>query len=233
MNWKTISLLTILFLFNSRVFADQPTAISAAYFNTVIFADEFERPTLRKAWGMYKSASTVRDGVLVGITPEDSDHPSVNTIRIKPQADLEVSVAFKFAGSHHFAIMYRDRNYKGTHAGHICHVAVTNKGLMMIDGKFGIFKNSIHEKRKAHALDKATKELLKTKQRHATLNLDLKSWHTLLIRIKGDVMETFIDNKLAARFQSEGFAHATKDQVNITTSKKEILYDHFKIKGVK
>lgn len=225
-----LSLLFSLF-FRSNAFGGEKE-IAPEHFNRVIFEDEFEHLTLKKAWGMYKSASTVRAGVMVGITPDDADHPSVNTIRIEPQGDLEVSVAFKFAGSKRFSIMYRDRNHKGTHAGHICHVAITDKNLTMYDTKFGIFKHGIHEKRKAGTLDQAGKELLKTKQVQVQLDLDTAKWHTLLIRIQGDVMETFIDGKRVGRFQSEGFAHTTKDQVNITTSKKEILYDHFWIKGV-
>ncbi len=207
--------------------------IDPGHFKKIIFADEFSEASLGKRWGMYKSASTVRDGVMAGITPDDSDHPSVNTIRIEPQADLEMSVAFKFAGSKRFSIMYRDRNHEGTHAGHICHVAVTDKNLTMYDTKFGIFQNEFYDKRKAGTLDETAKEFLKTKQAQVKLDLDTEKWHTLLIRIKGDVMETFIDGKRVGRFQSEGFAHTTKDQVNITTSKKEILYDHFWIKGVK
>ena len=41
-----------------------------------------------------------------------------------------------------------------------------------------------------------------------------------------------MDGKKLARFQSEGFAHQTIENVNLTSSKKEMLYDHFKLKGL-
>ncbi len=212
------------------VSADEKS-IDAGHYGRIIFEDEFEGEVLNKKWGMYKSASTVREGVMVGITPDDADHPSVNTIRFEPQADLEVAVSFRFAGSKHFSVMYRDKVYKGTHAGHICHVAVSPKAVTLYDTKTGIFKNEIHAARKAGTLDDATKALLKTKQQRVAVDLDENKWHDLLIRIQGDVMEVFVDGKKTGRFQSEGFAHTAVDQVNLTTSKKEVHYDHFKIKG--
>ena len=205
--------------------------IDPGHYGKTIFEDEFEGEGLNKKWGMYKSASTVRDGVMVGITPDDADHPSVNTIRFEPQADLEVAVSFKFAGSKRFSVMFRDKVYKGTHAGHICHVAVSPKAVILYDTKTGIFKNEIYDARKAGTLDEATKELLKTKQQRLAVDLDESKWHKLLIRIKADVMEVFVDGKKVGRFQSEGFAHQAVDQVNLTTTKKEVHYDHFKIKG--
>jgi len=208
-------------------------SIDPEHYGKTIFEDEFQGKELSKKWGMYKSASTIRDGVMVGITPDDADHPSVNTIRFEPQADLEVAVSFKFAGSKRFSVMYRDKAYKGTHAGHICHVAVSPKAVILYDTKTGIFKNEIYDARKAGTLDEATKELLKTKQQQAKVDLDTSKWHDLLIRIKEDVMEVFVDGKKIGSFQSEGFAHQAVDQVNLTTSKKEVHYDHFKIKGVK
>ena len=44
-------------------------------------------------------------------------------------------------------------------------------------------------------------------------------------------METLIDDQFVGRFESEGLAHPRKDQVNITTTQREILYDDFQIKA--
>ncbi len=225
----------LIFLTGTVINAASPetATISPDHYQKVIFEDDFSAGKLGKRWGMYKSASTVRDGVMVGITPDDADHPSVNTIRIEPQADLEVSVRFKFAGSKNFQVMYRDRNCKSSHAGHICHVAVTPKFLTMYDGKTGIFRKDIRDARKAKKkMSPSIIKLLKTKSSRHKIDLDQSSWHQLVIRIQGDTMETFVDGKFIGRFQSEGLAHTTKDQVNLTTGKREMLYDDFQIKGV-
>ncbi len=227
------ALLMPLMLLTANAAESETASISPDHFKQVIFEDDFSAAKLSKRWGMYKSASIIRDGVMVGITPEDADHPSVNTIRIEPQADLEVSVRFKFAGSKNFQVMYRDRTCKSSHAGHICHVSVSSKSLVMHDGKTGIFRKDIRDARKAKKkLDDSIVKLLKTKSSRHKLDLDQSSWHQLVIRIQGDAMETFIDGKFIGRFQSEGLAHSTKDQVNLTTGKREMLYDNFQIKGV-
>lgn len=227
------ALLIPMMLMTANAAEPETASISPDHFKQVIFEDDFSADKLSKSWGMYKSASIIRDGVMVGITPEDAGHPSVNTIRIEPQADLEVSVRFKFAGSKNFQVMYRDRTCKSSHAGHICHVAVSLKSLVMHDGKTGIFRKDIRDARKAKKkLDDSIVQLLKTKSSRHKLDLDQASWHQLVIRIQGDAMETFIDGKFIGRFQSEGLAHSTKDQVNLTTGQREMLYDDFQIKGV-
>ncbi len=223
----------VIFLFGFLSCANaEEASIEPSRYQKVVFEDEFSGDHLGKRWGMYKSESVVKDGVMIGITPEDADHPSVNTIRIDPQGDLEVSVSFKFAGSNRFQVMYRDKNCKSSHAGHICHVAVTPDSLTLYDGKTGIFRKDIRDQRKLkQPVSRETKELLKTKTARFPMKLDVTQWHDLTIRIQGDVMEASVDGKFIGRLQSEGLGHSTKDQVNLTTNLREVHYDHFKIKA--
>ena len=200
----------------------------AQEFKTILFEDEFDDGALDKRWGSWKSESTEKDGVLVGITPKDADHPSVNSIDFKPQSDLEVAVSFQFQGSPSFSVMIRDLDYKGSHAGHICHVAVTPKLVSLYDGKTGIFRKDIRDKRKAgEKLDAATEAMLKDKTSRNPVQLDPQAWHSLRIRIQGDVMDVHIDEQLVGRLQSEGLTHATKSNMNLTTVDREMYYDHF------
>lgn len=213
-------------LLTPAAFSDEPRE-----YNTVLFEDDFSGTKLKKEWGSWKSESLIRDGVLVGITPTGSDHPSVNTIKLAPIADLEVAVSFKFAGSPGFSVMFRDLNYKGSHAGHICHVAVTGKSVTIHDGKTGTFSKDIRDKRKTgEKLDAATLELLKTKTSQSSIQLDPKTWHDLVIRIQADVLEVSIDGAKVGKLKSEGIAHPTKSNMNITTMNREMLYDRFAIK---
>ena len=204
----------------------------AAGFEITLFADEFDGMKLKPEWGSWKSESVVRDGVLVGITPATADHPSVNTIKLPPLADLEVAVSFQFHGSPSFSVMFRDLDYKGSHAGHICHVAVSPKQLAIYDGKTGIFRKDVREARKAgKKLDAATQKALQAKTSRSPLKLDPKAWHDLVIRIEGDVLTVKIDGKIAGSLKSEGIAHSTKSNMNITTVKREVHYDHFAIRS--
>src|SRR5690349_4942914 len=71
-------------------------AESPAAYPRTIFSDDFSGSGFNKRWGHYKSGSVVKDGVLVGITPENSDHSAVDNVVIEPERDLEVSVKFKY-----------------------------------------------------------------------------------------------------------------------------------------
>ncbi len=204
---------------------------TAGEFKTTIFEDDFSGATLKKEWGSWKSESIVQDGVLVGITPKGSDHPSVNTIKLAPLADLEVAVSFQFHGSPGFSVMFRDSDYKGSHAGHICHVAVSPNAVTLYDGKMGLFRQDIREKRKAgKKLDAATQSELKKKTSRNPVKLDPKAWHDLVIRIEGDVLAVSIDGAKVGRLQSEGIAHPIKSNMNITTVNREVHYDRFAIR---
>ncbi|MDA7921414.1 DUF1080 domain-containing protein [Verrucomicrobiales bacterium] len=213
------------------LFAGSTFSLQAEPFETVLFEDDFEDASLKKEWGSWKSESLIRDGVLVGITPKTADHPSVNTVKLPPLSDLEVAVSFKFAGSNKFNIMFRDLDYEGSHAGHICHVVVGAQSIDLVDGKTGQFLKSIRDLRKAGIKpDAATLELLKTKVSHNEISIDSTTWHDLVIRIEGDVIKVWIDGELAGTLKSEGIAHTTKSNMNITTMDREVHYDNFVIR---
>lgn len=207
------------------------TALWAESFPKVLFEDDFSGTGLKKEWGSWKSETIVRDGVMVGITPKDADHPSVNTIKLPPLSDMEVDVAFKFAGSNRFSVMFRDLDYKGSHAGHICHVAVTDKSVTLFDGKTGIFANEYYDKRKTPGgLSDAEKQAIEKTKSTQKVSLDPEQWHNLVIRIEGDVIKAWIDGELVGTLQSPGIAHPTKSNMNITTVDREVHYDNFFIR---
>lgn len=212
------------------------TSAFAADYSRGIFSDDFTADGFGKAWGHYKSSSVVKDGVLKGITAPESDHPAVDVIRIAPERDLEVSVKFQFVSDQAkgFNVWLDDKDYKGSHAGHICSISVNPKAVTVADAKAGTFSNDIYERKKATpptltAEDKAN--LLKwTKSMPATVSL--KEWHTLVVRTANDVVETSIDGKVVGSFQSPGVAHDHKTVVSLTTNRIDVNYDDFSIKGV-
>ncbi len=212
------------------------SALVAEDYSRVIFADDFTADGFGKAWGHYKSSSIVKDGVLHGITAPESDHPAVDVIRIAPEQDIEVSVRFLFISdkANGFNVWLDDKDYKGSHAGHICSISVNPKAVVVADAKTGTFSNDIYERKKAvpptlTAEDKAN--LLKwTKSMPATISR--KEWHTLLVRTHGDTVEASIDGKVVGSFQSPGAGHDHKTVVSLTTNRIDVDYDDFAIRGV-
>lgn len=210
-------------------------ADSSSYYSRTIFSDDFSSNGFGPRWGHYKSGSVVKDGVLVGITPEKSDHSAVDNIKFPGERDLEVSVKFRFVSekAKSFNVWFDDKDYKGSHAGHICSVSVSPKSVTMSDAKTGNFKNEIYEKKKADpkSLTDAEKALLASKTKNVPVKLTLQDWHTLTAHTKGDEVEVSLDGKVVGSFKSEGISHETKSLVSLTTNQVDVEYDDFSLKA--
>lgn len=208
--------------------------IPASFYPRAVFSDDFSGTEFGKQWKHYKSASIIKDGVLVGITPEGSDHSAVEQVIIEPEKDLQVSVKFRYVSekAKSFNLWFDDKAYKGSHAGHICNVNVSPTAVSIGDAKTGNFRNDIYEKKKTlEGLSEEEKDLLKKKNKNTPNALTLKEWHTLVARTKGDEIEVTIDGKPVASFKSEGIAHDTKSLVSLTTNAIDVEYDDFSIKA--
>lgn len=201
-----------------------------------IFADDFAAPAFGPRWGHYKSESIVKDGVLVGITGESSDHPAVESITIDPEKDLEVSVKFRFMSdkAQGFNVWFDDKKYTGSHAGHICSVAISPAFVSVADAKTGGMDNKFYDKQKnaPDTLTEDEKKFLASKRTQFPVKLSLQDWHKLVTRTGGDKVEVAIDDVLVGSFQSEGIAHDTKSLVSLTTNRVDVQYDDFSIKGI-
>jgi hypothetical protein len=226
------STLSLLFLSFTATLAF--AQIPADYYPRAVFSDDFSGTEFGKRWGHYKSSSVIKDGVLVGITAEDSDHPAVDSVRIDPERDLEVSVKFRFVSdkAKSFNVWLDDKDYKGSHAGHICSVSVSPKSVNAADAKTGTFRNDIYEKKNAPGgLSAEDKDYLKTKAKSFPVTLSQQDWHTLDIRTKADEVEVNLDGKAVGSFKSEGVGHETKTLVSLTTNRVDVNYDDFSIKA--
>ena len=228
---KTTIVLLIASFITTLASAGEP----AGYYSRTIFADDFSGSGFGPRWGHYKSGSVVKDGVLVGITPEGSDHSAVDSVKFPAERDLEVSVKFRFVSekAKSFNVWFDDKDFKGSHAGHICSVSISPTAVNIGDAKTGNFRNDIYEKKKATppTLTAEDKAMLATKNTRLTVKLALQDWHTLVIHTKGDTIEVSLDGKVAGTFKSEGIGHDHKTLVSLTTNPVDVHYDDFSIKG--
>lgn len=206
------------------------------HYRELIFEDNFDKDGFGERWGHYKSESVVKDGVLIGKTIDINDHAGVDSIRFEGRQDLEISVKFNFVGetAERFNVWMDDKDYKGSHAGHICSVTISPKNGNISDAKTGNFENSIYEKRKGGAeFDEETKKLLASKSASFLLDLKRETWHTLLIRTKGDEVTVWVNDHEVGKLKSEGLAHETKSLVSLTTNIDDVHYDDFVVRAAK
>lgn len=208
----------------------------AADYPRVIFADDFSADGFGKAWGHYKSSSIVKDGMLIGITAPTSDHSAVDNIRIKGERDLQVSVKFRFVSdkAKSFNVWFDDKDYKGSHAGHICQATITPTGVNVADAKTGGFnlEGGLYDRKKANQLTDDEKKLLASKGQRFPATVSLQDWHTLVVQTHGDEIAVSIDGKAVGSFKSAGIAHDTKSLISLTTNPVDVHYDDFSLKGV-
>ncbi|MBL9184657.1 MAG: hypothetical protein JNN17_21105 [Verrucomicrobiaceae bacterium] len=75
--------------------------------------------------------------MLIGITAPTSDHSAVDNIKFTGEKDLQVSVKFCFVSdkAKSFNVWFDDKNYKGSHAGHICQATISPTGVNLADRK--------------------------------------------------------------------------------------------------
>lgn len=208
----------------------------AADFPRVIFSDDFSAEGFGKAWGHYKSSSVVKDGMLIGITAPTSDHSAVDNIKFTGEKDLQVAVKFRFTSdkAKSFNVWFDDKNYKGSHAGHICQASISPTGVNLADAKTGGFdlSNGLYDRKKANQLTDDEKKMLAGKQKRIPAKISLNEWHTLVVTTQGDTISVSIDGKDVGSFRSAGVAHDTKSLVSLTTNPVDVHYDDFSIKGV-
>jgi hypothetical protein len=211
------------------------TALADDY-TRLIFSDDFSSNSFGPRWGHYKSSSVVKDGILVGITGETSDHPAVESIKFDPEFDLEVSVKFRFVSdkAKSFNVWFDDKDYKGSHAGHICQASISPTGVTLSDAKTGGFDltNGLYDRKKENKLTPEEKKMLTTKQKSFPATVSLNDWHTLVAQTKGDELSVSIDGKAIGSFKSSGIAHDHKTLVSLTTNRVDVNYDDFSLKGV-
>lgn len=211
------------------------TAFAADY-PRVIFSDDFAAEGFGKRWGHYKSSSVVKGGVLVGITAPTSDHSAVDNIRIEGERDLQVSVKFRFVSdkAKSFNVWFDDKNYKGSHAGHICQATISPTSVNMADAKTGGFNltGGLYDRKKANQLTDDEKKMLASKAKRFPVKIKLQDWHTLVVQTEGDEIHVSIDGKEAGSFKSPGVNHDTKSLISLTTNPVDVEYDDFSIKGV-
>lgn len=213
------------------VFAGAPEVIPADDYGKQLFFDDFAELKPGKQWNYYKSASVIKDGILQGVELKDGGHAAVHQLLTEPYSDVELMLGLKFAGSPSTNLTFDQHKFKGSHAGHLCRVVVSPTKVTLRDGKTGVFNNEIFKKRRAK--EKLTAEeqaILKRTQAVFPVKLEKDKWYAVTVRIKGDLMQAFIDGKLIGSLRSPGIAHATKDKIGLVTPKESIHYDNVSVR---
>ena len=192
----------------------------------MLLEDQFERDSLGD-WKVVIPTFEVRDGMLVSSQGRD-DHGAVGRVYV-PMQDVVMTFRFRLAGTQTFNVVFDDKNYRGSHAGHICRIAVTPRQIRLGDDKEGVMRNDIFEMRRDPAQKAAADKMIVDRGVAISATVEQQRWYEMTIEILGDQMQVSLDGKILGRLQSPGIAHPTKESVHFTVNGKEAQFDDVRI----
>ncbi|HEY5316257.1 MAG TPA: hypothetical protein VIK18_27255 [Pirellulales bacterium] len=206
----------------------------------LLFADDFEGAKLAKVWHKVVPTFAVEGGALKGTQtrektipaangkPEIRAHAAVYGLEI-PTKDSVVEVRIRFEGASMIDVEFDDRNYTGSHYGHLCRAQVRLNGVTLIDERDGTMRNDIRAMNQDPARKAEAARLLVGRRVTYPIQLEAGKWYTLVVETAGDQMRVTIDGKPAGYLKSSGIAHATKSKIELGVAGKDGLLDDIKV----
>jgi len=205
----------------------------------LLFSDDFQGET-PKQWHKVVPTFTIENGALKGTQtrdktipaspgqPEVKAHAAVHGLDV-PTKDSIVQCRIRFDGATMIDVEFDDRNYTGSHYGHLCRAQVRLDGVTIIDERDGGMRNDIREMRNDPARKAEADKLLVGRQIKYPVKLQASKWYTLLVETAGDQMRVSIDNKPVAWLKSSGIGHATKSKIELGVAGKDGWFDDVQV----
>ncbi len=153
------------------------------------------------------------------------DHGAVGRYSFDPVKDITVTFRFKLTGSKNFNAVFDDKEYKGSHAGHICRVAFAPTQVRIGDDREGVMRNDIFELRKDPAKKTEADPLLVGRGASSNFKVAQEQWYQVKITTRDERMEVELDGKPIVSLQSPGIAHSTKRSFHFTVNGPGVLFD--------
>ncbi len=195
---------------------------------TLLFADDFGTDVLTEGpWRHVYSDSKVENGELVAAQAPDADHGAVLE-RLADFRDVVIRFSFQFDGSTRFNVPIDDKQYKESHAGHICRLSITPTSIFLGDDKEGVMRNDIFAMRRSGdpADKKKADALLEGRNMSIPVKLEKGAWHAITLEILGDEMLVSLDDEPIGYLQSSGIAHETKTDFGFTVNGRFVRFDN-------
>jgi hypothetical protein len=191
-----------------------------------IFADDFSRSELGPEWIQMIPTYAVKDGRLVG-TQSSEWHGSVAFIKADMK-DCVLEFRFRLKGARGFNVVWDDRTYPGTHAGHICRVSILSTQIRLADDKHGSMRKDIFAMRRDPKRRAEAAALVVGREAAAPIKLEQDRWYALKVEMIGDAMRATLDGEPVCFLRSSGIDHL-KRQFYFTILEKSVEFDDLKI----
>jgi hypothetical protein len=240
----TTRLFVSLLLVSSATFAaDAPQIPSKpiAVKKELLFSDDFESATPAKPWHRVVDTFTFENGTLKGTQTRVKDEPSkdgksvitahaaVHGLTI-PTKDSIVETKIKFDGAAMMDVEFDDREYTGSHYGHLCRAQVRLDKVTILDERDGTQSNELIELKKDPAKNKdAINKLVSSHSATFPAKFEAGKWYTMVVETAGDEMRVLMDGKPVAFLKSPGIGHATKSKIELGVAGQSGSFDDIKV----
>lgn len=211
--------------------ADEPVTQHADP-DKLLFSDDFSRAEPGEAWTGSSRSFRIEDGVFVVTQRTDATHPAVTRVTSEFKDGI-VTFRFRFDDAPRFGVVFNDKNYEDSHAGHICRVSVSHTLISIGDDKEGSMKHGIYELREDPARRAEYDAIIENRQAKVPAKFDEGRWYSMTIEIVGDEMAVSVDDKPVLRFKSPGIDHVIKNHWGFTVSGQSMAFDDLQLWSVK
>ncbi len=197
----------------------------------LLFSDDFSRSEPGEAWSGSVRSFRIEDGAFIVTQRSDATHPAVT--RVTPEfKDGIITFRFRFDGAPRFGVVFNDKTYEQSHAGHICRVSVSPTQISIGDDREGAMKHGIYELRQDPARRAEYDALVESRQAKAAVKIEKDRWYSMTIEIVDDEMAVSLDDRPVVQFKSPGIGHAIKNHWGFTVSGQSMAFDDLKLWSV-
>ncbi|HLX64009.1 MAG TPA: hypothetical protein VKX17_22245 [Planctomycetota bacterium] len=231
--------------FAASVFAADVSTVPAdsiAKKKELLFSDDFESKEPNKLWHKVVDTFTFENGTLKGTQTRDKNvpaadgkpavtaHAAVHGLEL-PTKDSVVEVKIKFDGATMMDVEFDDRQYTGSHYGHLCRAQVRLDGVTILDERDGSQNEAINALKKDPEKKAEVAKMLagKSAKFPFTAPLEAGKWYTLVVETVGEEMRVTIDGKPAGYLKSAGIGHPTKSKIEVGVGGKSGFFDDIKV----
>ncbi len=237
-------LITLFLIVASAALADDSATIPArpiASKKELLFADDFQSSDHDKRWHRVVDTFAFENGALKGSQTREKDMPSQDGKSIitahaavygleLPTKDSVVECRIRFEGATMIDVEFDDRQFNGSHYGHLCRAQVRLNRVTILDERDGSQSNALAELRKDPVKNKAEiSKLLSTHSASFPAKFEADKWYDLVVETIGDEMRVTIDGKPAGYLKSPGIGHATKSKIELGVGGKDGWFDDIKV----
>jgi hypothetical protein len=225
--------------------ADAPQAPSVpaesiAKKKELLFSDDFEGAERDKRWHRVVDTFAFENGALKGTQTRVKDVPSKDGKTIikahaavygleLPTRDSVIEIKMRFDGATMMDVEFDDRQYTGSHYGHLCRAQVRLDRVTIVDEREGNQNQEIKKLKEDPTKKDEVAKRMAGKSASFPINLDPAKPHTVVVETVGEEMRVTIDGKPAGYLKSPGIGHATKSKIELGVAGQSGWFDEIRV----